>query len=99
MSEAKRIDPIKRGCITGLSPYGSCVCCGAEVRREWSAACSAPSPAMGDAGGSQKGTGRMSRKYIRYDKPEVYGIIYKSERVIYYNIGFVGQTKLFILCP
>lgn len=54
---------------------------------------------MGDAGGFQKGAGRMSRKYIRYDKPEVYGIIYKSERVIYYNIGFVGQTKLFILCP
>lgn len=51
------------------------------------------------AGGSQKGAGRMSIKYIRYDKPEVYGIIYKSERVIYYNIGFVGQTKLFILCP
>ena len=54
---------------------------------------------MGDAGGFQKGAGRMSRKYIRYDKPEVYGIIYKSERIIYHNIGFVGQTKLFILCP
>ena len=30
MSEAKRIAPIKRGCITGLNPYGNCVCCGAE---------------------------------------------------------------------
>ena len=28
MSEAKRIDPIKRGCIMGLSPYDNCVCCG-----------------------------------------------------------------------
>lgn len=29
MSETK-IDPIRRGCITGLSPYGNCVCCGQD---------------------------------------------------------------------
>ena len=80
MSEAKGYTPLRGAALQGLA-HTAAAC--AAVRREWSAACSAPSPAMGDAGGSQKGTGRMSRKYIRYDKPEVYGIIYKSERVIY----------------
>lgn len=28
--EKDPVDPIKRGCITGLSPYGNCVCCGSE---------------------------------------------------------------------
>lgn len=96
MSEAKRIDPIKRGCIMGLSPYDNCVCCGAEGV-ECCMQCTIP--CNGRCRWIPAGRGRMSRKYIRYDKPEAYGIIYKSERIIYYNIGFVGQTKLFILCP
>ena len=96
MSKAKGYTPLRGAALQGLA-HTAAAC--AAVWREWSAACSALSPAMEDVGGFQKGAGRMSRKYIRYDKPEVYGIIYKSERIIYYNIGFVGQTKLFILCP
>lgn len=41
----------------------------------------------------------MAKKYIKYDRPEVYAIIYKLAGIIYYNIGFTGHMKLFVLCP
>lgn len=28
--QQEELSPIERGCITGLSPYGNCVCCGAD---------------------------------------------------------------------
>lgn len=39
----------------------------------------------------------MTKKYIRYDKKEVYAICYKADRVIYYNVDFDGLTQLIII--
>lgn len=39
----------------------------------------------------------MTRKYIRYDKKEVYALYYKKAKIIYYNIDFRGRTQLIVI--
>lgn len=39
----------------------------------------------------------MTRKYIRYDKKEVYALYYKKAKIIYYNIDFQGRTQLIVI--
>ena len=39
----------------------------------------------------------MIRKYIRYNKAEVYAVYYRAAKTIYYNVNFRGRVKLIII--
>lgn len=41
----------------------------------------------------------FQKKYIEYKRPEVYAVIYSDLRLVFYNIGFTGDTKLFVMVP
>ena len=39
----------------------------------------------------------MIKKYIRYNKAEVYAVYYRAAKTIYYNVNFRGRVKLIII--
>ena len=43
------------------------------------------------------GASACNKKYIRYDKTEVYALYYKKAKIIYYNIDFRGRTQLIVI--
>lgn len=40
---------------------------------------------------------KMNRKNIRFGNRIVYAIYYRNSRAIYYNLDFMGQTKIILI--
>lgn len=41
----------------------------------------------------------FKKKYVNYNRPEVYAVIYGDLRLVFYNTYFSGGTKLFVMAP
>lgn len=41
----------------------------------------------------------FKKKYIKYKRPEVYAVVFSDTRTVFYNAGFTGETKLFVMIP
>ncbi|MDK2965108.1 hypothetical protein [Lacrimispora sp.] len=39
------------------------------------------------------------KKFVNYNRPEVYAVIYGDLRLVFYNACFMGETKLFVMAP
>lgn len=39
----------------------------------------------------------MRKKYICFNDPKVYAIYYRVTKVIYYNIAFAANTKIYVI--
>ncbi|HBC98713.1 MAG TPA: hypothetical protein DC053_03925 [Lachnoclostridium sp.] len=42
-------------------------------------------------------TGDMKIKYIKYERKDVYAVIYRNIDLICYNINFIGETQLYLI--
>lgn len=39
------------------------------------------------------------KKFVNYNRPEVYAVIYGDLRLVFCNTRFAGGTKLFVMAP
>ena len=43
-----------------------------------------------------KGSENMIHKYIYYNEPNVYAVYYRTTKIIYYNLNFIGKIQLIL---
>lgn len=41
----------------------------------------------------------FKKKYVNYNRSEVYAVVYGDLRLVFYNTSFKGGTKLFVMAP
>ena len=40
---------------------------------------------------------KLKEQYIKFDRKEVYALLYRNEKIIFYNLDFTGTTQLILM--